>query len=233
MKKATSAFLVLGFFITSVPLFAQQSTSKYVLRGVIRDSNSVIIPGLQLEVRGDYVITADALSHDKFRAFVKISHIGLNPGYLEFIIDSGALSCSKADGKEFPAIISSVEPAWPAAAKAVRASGEVVVVVKTNQEGSVSSAKAISGHPLLRAVSAQAAQKFRFEANENTLQQEVRLTFVFLWDTTKKPGLVRYECPYRIIAPMPLLEIDQIAHATLVNRETPDHFPSNASSYAL
>jgi protein TonB len=54
------------------------------------------------------------------------------------------------------------KPAYPAAAKAVRASGSVSVQVLISESGSVISASAVSGHPLLRAAAVSAARGARF-----------------------------------------------------------------------
>ncbi len=54
------------------------------------------------------------------------------------------------------------KPAYPAAAKAVRAGGAVSVQVVISEGGSVISASAVSGHPLLRAAAESAARGARF-----------------------------------------------------------------------
>ncbi|MBC7911990.1 MAG: TonB family protein [Pyrinomonadaceae bacterium] len=54
------------------------------------------------------------------------------------------------------------KPAYPAAARAVRASGTVQVQVTINENGSVISASAVSGHPLLREAAVSAARSARF-----------------------------------------------------------------------
>jgi periplasmic protein TonB len=54
------------------------------------------------------------------------------------------------------------KPPYPAAAKAVRASGQVNVQVLIDEDGNVVSANAVSGHPLLRAASEQAARSAKF-----------------------------------------------------------------------
>jgi periplasmic protein TonB len=54
------------------------------------------------------------------------------------------------------------KPAYPPAAKAVRASGAVSVQVLISESGSVVSASAVSGHPLLRAAAVAAARGARF-----------------------------------------------------------------------
>jgi TonB family protein len=58
--------------------------------------------------------------------------------------------------------ISKPAPPYPAVAKAARASGTVVVQVEVDEKGNVTSAKAISGHPLLRAAAESAARQARF-----------------------------------------------------------------------
>ncbi len=54
------------------------------------------------------------------------------------------------------------KPAYPPAARAVRASGAVSVQVLISESGSVISASAVSGHPLLRAAAVGAARGARF-----------------------------------------------------------------------
>lgn len=53
-------------------------------------------------------------------------------------------------------------PAYPAIARAAHASGTVTVQVIIDEEGNVSSAHAVSGHPLLQAVSVAAARQAKF-----------------------------------------------------------------------
>lgn len=54
------------------------------------------------------------------------------------------------------------KPAYPPAARAVRASGTVSVQVLVSESGSVLSASAVSGHPLLRSAAVDAARGARF-----------------------------------------------------------------------
>lgn len=58
--------------------------------------------------------------------------------------------------------ISMPAPIYPAPAKAVNVQGTVTVKVMINEDGSVSSAAAINGHPLLRAAAEAAAREARF-----------------------------------------------------------------------
>ena len=58
------------------------------------------------------------------------------------------------------------KPPYPAAAKAVRASGAVSVQVIIDEDGTVFASRAIEGHPLLRAASVAAACESRFSPTQ-------------------------------------------------------------------
>ncbi len=58
--------------------------------------------------------------------------------------------------------VSLPKPAYPAAARAVNAKGSVNVAIVISKDGSVISASAVSGHPLLRAAAEGAARRARF-----------------------------------------------------------------------
>ena len=77
--------------------------------------------------------------------------------------------------------ISLTKPSFPAAARAVGASGAVSVQVLINEEGNVASASAVSGHPLLRQVSEQAALASKF--SPTTLQgQPVKVSGIIVYN---------------------------------------------------
>ena len=73
-----------------------------------------------------------------------------------------------ADGREVAGgilngkAISKPAPAYPAAARVARASGQVVVQIVVDECGDVETAKAVSGHPLLREAAVEAAYESRF-----------------------------------------------------------------------
>jgi TonB family protein len=73
------------------------------------------------------------------------------------------------------------KPAYPPAAKAVRASGAVNVQILIDEEGSVVSATAVSGHPLLRAAAEQAARESKF-APTRLNGQPVRVSGVVVYN---------------------------------------------------
>lgn len=80
-------------------------------------------------------------------------------------------------------VIKPVAPAnYPPAARAVRASGDVSVQVEVDPQGKVVTAKAFSGHPLLRAASESAAVQWQF--SEVSKESPVRLTLLtFRYET--------------------------------------------------
>lgn len=58
--------------------------------------------------------------------------------------------------------ISLPRPQYPPSARAVRANGDVNVQVTIDERGNITSATAISGHPLLKLISEQAARQAKF-----------------------------------------------------------------------
>jgi protein TonB len=79
--------------------------------------------------------------------------------------------------------ISLPKPAYPAIAKTARASGTVVVQVTIDENGSVISANAISGPPLLRAAAVTAARGARFSPTKLS-GQPVKVTGVINFNFT-------------------------------------------------
>lgn len=77
-----------------------------------------------------------------------------------------------------------VTPPYPAAAKAVRASGEVKVQVTIDENGNVVSANAVSGHPLLRSAAESAARSSKFSPTQLS-GQPVKVTGVIIYNFTQ------------------------------------------------
>ena len=77
--------------------------------------------------------------------------------------------------------ISLPKPAYPAIARQAHASGTVVVQVTIDENGSVISAAAVSGHPLLRGVAVQAARGARFSPTKLS-GQPVKVTGVITYN---------------------------------------------------
>ena len=77
--------------------------------------------------------------------------------------------------------ISLPKPAYPPIARAAHASGTVVVQVLIDENGTVVSAKAVSGHPLLQAVAVGAARQARFSPTKLS-GQPVKVTGVIQYN---------------------------------------------------
>jgi len=79
-------------------------------------------------------------------------------------------------------VVTRVQPVYPSIAKQINASGEVLVSVMINENGRVIDAKAIKGHPVLRAAAEEAARKWVFKPtllDGKPVKQPGTLTFVF------------------------------------------------------
>ncbi len=76
------------------------------------------------------------------------------------------------------------KPPYPQAAKAVGASGKVDVQVTIDENGSVVSAKAISGHPLLRDSAERAARSAKFSPTYLS-KQPVKVSGLIVYNFTK------------------------------------------------
>jgi beta-N-acetylhexosaminidase len=80
----------------------------------------------------------------------------------------------------YPKAISLPRPPYPPAARAVGAKGDVVVEVKIDANGQVTSSQALSGHPLLRKAAEVIAKDARFEVNAEKQPPYVILIYRFL-----------------------------------------------------
>ncbi|MFL6336893.1 MAG: cytochrome c oxidase assembly factor Coa1 family protein [Pyrinomonadaceae bacterium] len=82
--------------------------------------------------------------------------------------ETGTGNSNVSEGKIIPGgilnekAVSKPQPPYPPAARAARASGSVTVEVTVDETGSVVSAAAVSGHPLLRAAAVAAARQAKF-----------------------------------------------------------------------
>jgi len=75
-----------------------------------------------------------------------------------------------------------VVPTYPPIAKSARVSGSVVVEVTIDEQGNVTSARAISGHPLLQQAAVEAAKGWKFsppQLNDTPVKEIGTITFNF------------------------------------------------------
>lgn len=77
--------------------------------------------------------------------------------------------------------ISLPKPTYPAIARTARASGQVTVQVTIDENGSVISARAVGGHPLLQAAAVAAARQARFSPTKLS-GQPVKVTGVITYN---------------------------------------------------
>jgi TonB family protein len=75
---------------------------------------------------------------------------------------SGASVVRKAGGGLQESVTKRIQPSYPPLAMAAQVSGAVVVEVLVDEEGNVSSARAVSGHPLLKDAAVEAAREWKF-----------------------------------------------------------------------
>jgi len=120
---------------------------------------------------------------------------------LAFLVIGGCITVSAQTTGEV-AVVAAVAPLYPPIAAAAHAIGDVTVGVKIDASGKVTSAHAVTGHPLLQAVSVTAARRWKFvSATESNAERTVRLTFTFLQDETHLPDDERtavFLPPYKV-----------------------------------
>ena len=79
-----------------------------------------------------------------------------------------------------PDVVAAVAPRFPAVAAAANANGDVTVEVTIDSSGSVSSARATAGHPLLKKICEVTAKRWKFvPATGDTIERTAHLTFSF------------------------------------------------------
>jgi len=224
-----AAFLFITFI--SIGVFGQTTANfSHKVSGTVKDPQSAVIGGLRLCFQqgekiscsatdvngafsvdlseGDYIVTIDPVSLYDFRAFLKITANGPNPSELEWTVDPTGVCCPDSPANQAPKPLSLPKPPYPAAARAVRANGEVVVQLKIDREGKVISGFAISGHPLLRAAALAAGRRSEFEPDPNVSERPMNLSYIFLMDVEPAPNVKRYSNPYRIEVIAESLPID-------------------------
>jgi len=96
-----------------------------------------------------------------------------------------ALLLAVAQSAVVPASLS--QPAYPTIAAAARIAGEVEVVIQVRSDGSIESAKVISGNPLLSEAALEAAKSSKFECRRCTqATTPYSIVFEFQFDDALK-----------------------------------------------
>ena len=75
------------------------------------------------------------------------------------------------------AIVSRVTPIFPELARRMHVSGKVILLVTIQPDGTVSSSKVESGHPLLAASAQDAVSHWRFAPNPSVSESEIEVNF--------------------------------------------------------
>ncbi|HEY8560262.1 MAG TPA: VIT domain-containing protein [Pyrinomonadaceae bacterium] len=109
-----------------------------------------------------------------------------------------------------------VKPPYPAAAKAVRASGAVSVRVVIDETGNVVSAVAVGGHPLLRAAAVQSALQSKF-APTLMSGQPVKVSGAIVYNFVDAESFA--EPAMSEMTPEPALTPEQLAERERLERE--------------
>lgn len=211
------ALVILCFVSTN---FSQQPTAEKLVKvkGSVKNQDKVPLAGLNLfferkestktfvtdengffiaEIAvGKYKITPNSAISKNFTAFIEVFDNNMNPTDFELIIEFEKFCCNPMSNGNITEVVKYVAPPYPAAARAVRAFGEVVVAVKIDKEGKVISAQAEFGHPLLRAASEVAARQWLFSGDENKVEREGKIVFAFV--LFAKKGAIIFIKPNRL-----------------------------------
>jgi TonB family protein len=95
-------------------------------------------------------------------------------GALAAVILAGMVPSAMADDRK---IKTQVTPVYPELAKKMNVSGAVKVEIVITPTGTVKSAKALGGHPLLIEPSVEAAKRCKFEAGSGESTQVIVFNF--------------------------------------------------------
>lgn len=120
------------------------------------------------------------------------------------------------------------KPAYPAAALAVRASGAVNVQVTIDEAGNVIEAAAVSGHPLLRAASVEAARQAKFSPTRLN-GEPVKVTGVVVYNFIA-PAAENHEERLKLLALGAVLSMAR--SEKLIKAEEFADMPSDVTEYA-
>ena len=120
--------------------------------------------------------------------------------------------------------VSLSQPAYPTIAAAARIAGEVEVVIQVRSDGSIESAKVISGNPLLSEAALKAAKSSRFECRRCThATTPYSIVFEFQFDDalkevapSERPAGTSSQSRVSIVAKTPV--VDGIVYANVTRR---------------
>lgn len=137
--------------------------------GVYREGTNEVEKGIRLAAR-DQDITGyqeNNVTVEDFERLIDDLHkAGIDQISVDFTpntsLSSETAPKTISDGILNEKAVQLVQPIYPSAAKAVKASGQVMVQVTIDENGNVVSAETTGGHPLLKAAAVQAARSSKF-----------------------------------------------------------------------
>lgn len=134
------------------------------------------------------------------------------------LLSAGGLALGQETRKpseDLPNVVVAVAPSYFPLALSSHTSGEVIIEVKINSLGAVTSADAISGNPVLVGGSRQVARRWKFASiSDEKRIRTARITFVYRLvakDTPIDDLFPIFKPPYRV----------EIAHVTSDERVSP------------
>lgn len=198
----------------------QSEARRFTVRGTLGDLEGRVVPAMPVSASllngsdakivatdingdfsfelesGDYILGLPEMKAGDFKVFLRLTETGPNPDRLTFKTDLGEL-CSTA---KYPSVLKrGIPPVYPAAARAVGATGTVLVQVDVGDDGKVKTAKAVSGHPLLRFASERSAAQYEFSPPDPGNETRLMFLFIYLRDWIEPKDIERYDCPFRIV----------------------------------
>lgn len=141
-----------------------------------------------------------------------------SPILLVLLLTAGGLALgqkTRETSEDLPNVVVAVAPSYFPLALASHTSGEVIIEVKINSLGAVTSADAISGNAVLVGGSRQVARRWKFASiSDEKRIRTARITFVYRLvpkDTPIDDLFPVFKPPYRV----------EIAHVTSDERVSP------------
>jgi Gram-negative bacterial TonB protein C-terminal len=171
----------------------------YKIDVTFKDQNKVVLAGMNVYVNdgyktitfvtdedgkftaelitGKWAVKTNSAVSKTFVAYIVIQdNQALNPTNFDLIVETNQSNCTPNKQIE---VLKYETPKYPPAARAVGATGEVVINVKIDKDGKVITSKAESGHPLLRLTAENSANLWLFSQDE-LAERECKIVIAFV-----------------------------------------------------
>src|SRR5438874_2243984 len=125
-------------------------------------------------------------------------------GHMKRLVSAAIMlmSATAASAQEHKISVQKYElPQYPTIARQAHIEGDVKLTLEMTADGSISSAKILSGHPMLTQTSLDAIRKWRFHWDDCAYGANFKhvFTFTFKQGEEMKPGEVIFQLPDRVI----------------------------------